>query len=130
MNPVSWACPLHLYTQMRSFSAELTELLEGSGARLKSYTVTRKGKGRITAREPGIEIKDLAPLFRNKIAEPFWVTYTYSEEQQNQPINLATHAGQEFDIILSGSLKVQIGEHIELLNEGDSIYYNSSRPTA
>jgi acetyl-CoA synthetase len=110
------------------FGVELTELLEGSGARLKSYTVTRKGKGRITAREPGIEIKDLAPLFRNKIAEPFWVTYTYSEEQQNQPINLATHAGQEFDIILSGSLKVQIGEHIEILNEGDSIYYNSSTP--
>ncbi len=110
------------------FGVEMTELLEGSGAHLKSYNVTRKGKGRLSAREPGIEIKDLAPLFRNKIVEPFWVTYTYSEEQQNAPINLLTHAGQEFDIILSGSLKIQIGEHTEILGEGDSIYYNSSTP--
>lgn len=107
---------------------ELTELLEGSSAHLSSYTITRKGKGRITAHEQGIEIKDLAPLFRHKIVEPCWVTYTYSEEQQNQPINLATHAGQEFDFIISGKLKVQIGEHTEILSEGDSIYYNSSTP--
>jgi acetyl-CoA synthetase len=110
------------------FGVELTELLEGSSAHLRSYTVTRKGRGRMTAREPGIEINDLAPLFRHKLVEPFWVTYAYSEEQQNKPITLAKHAGQEFDIILSGSLKVQIGEHTEILHEGDSIYYDSSTP--
>ena len=55
------------------------------------------------------------------------MTYTYSEGSRISPL-IATHAGQEFDIILSGSLKVQIGEHIEILNEGDSIYYNSSTP--
>ena len=110
------------------FGVELTELLEGSSAHLKSYTVTRRGRGRLTAHEPGIEIKDLAPLFRHKLVEPFWVTYTYDEQQQNQPIHLVGHAGQEFDIILSGSLKVQIGEHTEVLSEGDSIYYNSATP--
>ncbi|SHI13246.1 transcriptional regulator, XRE family with cupin sensor [Sporobacter termitidis DSM 10068] len=110
------------------FGVELTELLEGSSAHLSSYTVTRRGKGRMTAQEPGIDIKDLAPLFRHKIVEPFWVTYAYSEEQQSKPIALVGHAGQEFDIILSGSLKVQIGEHTEILNEGDSIYYNSTTP--
>jgi acetyl-CoA synthetase len=111
-----------------TFGVELTDLLEGSSAHLSSYMVTRKGKGRITAREEGIEIKDLAPLFRHKSAEPYYVTYAYSEEQQNKPINLITHAGQEFDFILSGKLKVQIGEHTEILAEGDSIYYNSSTP--
>jgi len=111
-----------------TFGVELTDLLEGSSAHLSSYMVTRKGKGRITAREEGIEIKDLAPLFRHKSAEPYYVTYAYSEVQQNKPINLITHAGQEFDFILSGKLKVQIGEHTEILSEGDSIYYNSSTP--
>ncbi len=110
------------------FGVELTELLEGSAAHLRSYTVTRRGKGRLTAHEPGIEIRDLAPLFRQKLVEPFWVTYAYSEEQQNRPIKLVGHAGQEFDFILSGKLKVQIGEHTEILSEGDSIYYNSSTP--
>jgi acetyl-CoA synthetase len=110
------------------FGVELTELLEGSPAHLSSYTITRRGKGRLTAREPGIEIKDLAPLFRHKLVEPYWVTYTYDEALQNKPITLARHAGHEFDIILSGKLKIQIGEHTEILSEGDSIYYNSDTP--
>ena len=111
-----------------AFDVELTELLEGHSARLSSYTVTRKGKGQATAKEDGIDIKNLAPKFRDKIAEPYWVRYEYSASQQNKPIHLSTHSGQEFDLVLSGSLKVQIGNHIEILYEGDSIYYNSSTP--
>lgn len=111
-----------------AFGVEITDLLEGSSARLSSYTVTRRGGGHITAREDGIEIRNIAPLFLHKIAEPYWVKYSYAEGQQNRPIHLTTHGGQEFDMILSGKLKVQIGEHIEILEEGDSIYYNSSSP--
>ena len=110
------------------FGVELTELLEGSSARLSSYTVTRKGKGQGTAKEDGIDIANLAPKFKDKLAEPYWVKYEYSASQQNKPISLTTHSGQEFDLVLSGRLKVQIGEHTEILDEGDSIYYNSSTP--
>ena len=67
-------------------------------------------------------------MFKKKLAEPYYVTYEYSEELQNKPIHLTKHSGQEFDFILSGRIKVQVGEHIEVLNEGDSIYYNSSSP--
>ena len=111
-----------------AFDVELTELLEGHSARLSSYTVTRKGMGQSTAKEDGIDIKNLAPKFRDKIAEPYYVRYEYSAAQQDKPIQLTTHSGQEFDLVLSGSLKVQIGTHVEILNEGDSIYYNSSTP--
>ena len=111
-----------------AFGVELTELLEGSSANLSSYTITRKGEGQSTAKEEGIDIRNLAPKFKDKIAEPYFVRYTYSAAQQNKPIHLTKHSGQEFDIILKGSLKVQIGEHTEVLNEGDSIYYNSSTP--
>ncbi len=111
-----------------AFDVELTELLEGRTAKLSSYTVTRKGMGQKTAKEDGIDITNLAPKFRDKIAEPYFVRYEYSASQQNKPIHLSTHSGQEFDFILSGSLKVQVGEHTEILREGDSIYYNSSIP--
>ena len=74
--------------------------------------MTRKGQGQPAAKEDGIEINSLAPMFRNKIAEPYWVRYEYSESQQNRPIHLTTHNGQEFDLVLAGSLKVQIGEHM------------------
>ena len=110
------------------FGIGITDLLEGQSAHLSSYTVTRKGEGQDTAKENGIEIKSLAPLFRKKIAEPYWVKYDFDEKLQNEPINLATHSGQEFDFVLSGKLKVQVGDNIEYLSEGDSIYYNSSTP--
>ncbi len=111
-----------------AFDVEMMELLEGRSARLSSYTITRKGGGQKTAEEDGIDIRNLAPKFRDKIAEPYFVRYAYDPTQQNKPIHLATHSGQEFDYVLSGRLKVQIGSHIEFLGEGDSIYYDSSTP--
>ena len=111
-----------------AFGIGITDLLEGRSANLSSYTVTRRGEGQQTAKEPGIEIANLAPLFRNKLAEPYYCTYDYDETQQRMPIHLTTHAGQEFDIILSGQMKVQVGDHTEILREGDSILYNSSTP--
>ena len=111
-----------------AFGVDMTDLLEGSSARLSTYTVTRKGKGQETAKEDGIDIANLAPKFKDKLAEPYYVTYEYSQSQQNKPIHLTTHSGQEFDLVLSGKLKVQVGDHVEVLGEGDSIYYNSSLP--
>ena len=111
-----------------AFGVDMTDLLQGSSAKLSTYTVTRKGKGQETAKEDGIDIANLAPKFKDKLAEPYYVTYEYSASQQNKPIHLTTHSGQEFDLVLSGKLKVQVGDHVEVLSEGDSIYYNSSMP--
>ena len=111
------------------FDVGMADILEGQSANLLSaYTITRKDHGQQTAKENGIDIKNLAPKFRKKLAEPYWVRYEYSADQQNRPIHLTKHSGQEFDLIISGSLKVQIGENTEVLHEGDSIFYNSSIP--
>ena len=110
------------------FGIGISDILEGQSAHLSSYTVTRKGQGQETAKEDGIQIQNLAPMFRQKIAEPYWVRYEYNSDLQNKPIHLTKHSGQEFDFIMSGHLKVQIGDNIEYLGEGDSIYYNSSTP--
>ena len=107
---------------------DMTDLLEGRSALLSSYTVTRKGKGQQTAKEEGIEIQNLAPLFRKKLAEPYWVKYEFDASLQDKPIHLTKHSGQEFDLVLKGQLKVQVGDNVEVLGEGDSIYYNSSTP--
>ncbi len=117
-----------IYKCALAFGIELTELLEGRSAKLRSYNVTRRGMGQQTAKEDGISIANLAPEFRNKIAEPYWVKYEYSPDLQNKPIHLTRHNGQEFDLVISGSLLVQVGTNRELLHEGDSIYYNSSTP--
>ena len=111
-----------------AFGIDMTDLLEGSAAHLSSYTVTRKGQGHETAKEEGITIQNMAPKFKNKLAEPYYVRYEYSKELQEKPIHLTKHSGQEFDLVISGSLLVQVGSHKEVLHEGDSIYYNSSTP--
>ncbi len=111
-----------------AFGLGITDILEGESARLKSYTVTRRGGGRQTAEEEGISIVNVAPMFKNKIAEPYFCKYDYSEALQNKPIHLTKHAGQEFDFVLSGKMKIQIGNNFEELAAGDSIYYNSNTP--
>ena len=111
-----------------TFGVELTELLEGQSAKLSGYSITRKGHGLVTASEDGIVIQNMAAMFRQKLATPYYVTYQYSEQLQNQPIHTTTHAGQEFDLVLKGSLKIRIGDHTEILHEGDSVFYKSSTP--
>ena len=112
----------------KAFDLELTDILEGHSAKLSGYTVTRRGEGLTTASEDGIIIQDMAPLFRKKLATPYWVTYQYSEELQKQPIHTVTHAGQEFDMVVKGSMRIRIGDREEVLREGDSVFFKSSTP--
>ncbi len=112
----------------QTFGVDATDILKGSSPTLSSFSVTKAGEGLPIVRRKGFRYNNLAPLFKNKTAEPFVVTATYHEDEQDKPIKLATHEGQEFDYVLAGKLKVQIDDHIEVLSEGDSIYYNSGTP--
>lgn len=107
------------------FGVDITELLTGDNPKLSFYTVVRRGNGPEIERRKGFEYRHLAHLMKNRIAEPFLVTAPYVAEDQNKPIEYSTHEGQEFDIVLKGILKVELEGHVEVLNEGDSIYYNS-----
>ncbi len=112
-----------------TLGVELTELLEGSNqAKLSGYAVTRKGKGPVTAAETGITIQNMAAMFQNKMATPYWCTYKYDPELENQPVKTVTHSGQEFNLVIKGTLKVRVGDHEEVLEEGDCIYFKSSTP--
>jgi len=117
-----------IYKCASRLGADPTDILKGQSPTLSAYTVNRAGEGLPIARRRGFDYKNLAYMFKDKIAEPFYVTARYSEEEQNTKIKTATHAGQEFDIVLSGSLKVCVDGKTEILSEGDSIYYDSSLP--
>ena len=111
-----------------AFGVDINALLEGHTAKLSRYLVTRGGQGPITAKEEGIEIRNMAAMFRNRLATPYYVTYSYDENLQRQPIHTTTHSGQEFDFVVSGSMRIRVGDHEEVLNAGDSIFYKSSTP--
>ena len=111
-----------------AFGVDINALLEGHSAHLSGYEVTRAGQGPVTAAESHMTIRNQAAMFKDRLGTPYWVTYKYDEKLMDQPISTTTHAGHEFDIVLKGSMDVRVGEHVERLNEGDSIYYKSSTP--
>ena len=111
-----------------AFGVDINSLLEGHSAHLSGYEVTRAGQGPVTASEEYMTIRNQAAMFRNRLGTPYWVTYKYDPKLLGQPIHTTTHSGQEFDIVLKGAMKIRVGDHVETLQEGDSIYYKSSTP--
>ncbi len=117
-----------IYRCATAFRVDVTDLIEGESPTLQSYTVTRRGDGQRIEQAHGMVYYNLAAAFRNRISEPLFVRAAFSEEAQHRPIECTTHAGQECDLVLKGHLKVQVGDHTEVLLEGDTIYYDSSTP--
>ncbi len=111
-----------------AFGVDINALLEGHTAKLSHFQVCRAGQGPVTVNERGILIRNMAAMFKGRLATPYYVTYDYDERQQRAPIHTTTHAGQEFDFVVSGSMRVKVGDHEETLKEGDSIFYKSSTP--
>ena len=117
-----------IYRCANAFNVDVTDIIEGQSPKLKSFTVTRRGEGQRIEKAHGMTYYNLASAFKNRIAEPLYVKSVYSEEAQNKEIELTTHSGQECDLIISGHLKVQVGNHTEVLGPGDSIYFDSNTP--
>ena len=114
-----------LFKASQCLGVDITDLITGESPKLSVYTVVRKNKGLPIERRVGFDYQNLAYLFKAREIETFLVTAKYDSKLENEPIQLSQHKGQEFDYILSGSLKVKINDSVEVLNQGDSIYYDS-----
>ena len=117
-----------LYRCALALNVDVTDIIEGTSPRLAGYTVTRSGEGQQIQKAHGMTYFNLAAAFKNRIAEPLYVVSEFDPKTQNADIELTTHEGQECDIVVKGALKVQVGDHVEVLHAGDSIYYDSSVP--
>ncbi|MBO5870123.1 MAG: AMP-binding protein, partial [Clostridia bacterium] len=117
-----------LFKCAKLLGMDISELVSGSDPKLDFYNLTRAGGGMPIKREKGFDYRHVAPLLKNRMSEPFIVTAKYDEELENKPITLATHKGQEFNLILTGNLKVQLGDHTYIMNPGDTVYYDSAHP--
>ncbi|HBR03493.1 MAG TPA: XRE family transcriptional regulator, partial [Ruminiclostridium sp.] len=115
-----------LYKVATRLGIDISELITGNSPTLSVYTHVRKGKGLRIERRKGLKYHSLAYLFKNRNAEPFLVEAAYDEDADKGEILLRHHDGQEFDYILSGSLKVRIDDHEFVMSEGDSVYYDAS----
>lgn len=115
---------LHKISQ--TYGLELTTLMFGDEPKMSSYFITRKGKGITVERTKAYKYQSLAAGFAGRKADPFRVTVHPKPDEE--PIFLNSHAGQEYNLVLSGRMLIQINNKELVLEEGDSIYFNSELP--
>ena len=112
-----------LYRVAHHFNMELSALLSGDEPKLNVYSIVRNGKGLNVERRKQYKYENLAWNFIHKKAEPFVVTVDPDLNEGKMEFN--SHAGQEFNYVLSGTLMIVVDEHEIILKEGDSIYFDS-----
>lgn len=115
-----------LHTIAHTYEIELTALLTGEEPHMHAYSLTRKLQAPEVIRSTAYKYQALAPNFINRKGNPFMVTV--APKNEDAPIHLNSHIGQEFNHILKGRLKLLLNGKEMILEEGDSIYFDSSLP--
>ena len=110
---------LHRISQ--KYGVEMTSLLFGEDPHMRSYYLTRKGQGTAMERTKAYKYQSLAAGFINRKSDPYVVTV----EPNDKPIHLNSHPGQEFNMVLEGRMMLSLNGKEMVLEEGDSIYFDS-----
>lgn len=113
-----------IYAAANKFGVDFTEILTGTPARLDTYHIVKRGQGKVVNRNPEYHFEDLAYRYADKIMQPLLVTL----EPTGEPAKLITHGGQEFNLVLEGTVVVVLGDKEFPLTAGDSIYFNPTIP--
>lgn len=113
-----------LYEIAQKMQVDMATLLTGEEPRMNIFTVTRKGKGVSVERRKQYRYQNLAEKFIHKRGEFFIVTVEPKPEGCKPSTN--SHQGQEFNYLLEGKVKLYIHNNEIILEEGDSIFFDSS----
>ena len=112
-----------IYELANKFQVDLSLLLTGEESRMSIFDVTRANKGISVERSKEYNHENLCSKFIHKKAETFLVTV---DPEKNPMPSLNSHPGQEFNYVLEGTVKIYIHNNEIILNEGDSIFFDST----
>ncbi len=115
-----------LYSFSVAYDLEISTLLTGDMPRMKGYSLTRKGTGVVAERRKEYKYQALNESFIHKKAQPFIVTV--APTSRKDAVSFSQHPGQEFNLVLKGRLMVVLNEKELILEEGDSLWFNSGLP--
>lgn len=79
----------------------------------------------IVGKSSGYSYESLGHRKQNRQMEPFLVTLNPVENFKLEPNQ---HVGEEIIFVLEGQVEVRLADHSDILNPGDSIYYDSTIP--
>ena len=108
------------------YGVSAEELMFAEAPHMKSYFVVRKGQGMSVERTKAYKYQSLVSGFVNHKADVFIVTV--EPKPGARVVYKNTHPGQEFNLVLEGKMELYIGGKTIVLDEGDSIYFDSSKP--
>ena len=115
-----------LMTIAHKYGVSTEELIFAEAPHMKSYCVVRKGQGMSIERTKAYKYQSLVGGFVNHKADVFIVTV--EPKPGATTIYKNAHPGQEFNLVLEGSMELYIGGKTMVLEEVDSIYFDSSKP--
>ncbi len=107
------------------FNVDMATLLTGRDSHARVFSVTRCGTGPVVERRQDYHYESLGGGFAKRALEPFLVTV---QPKPDEELHLNAHPGQEFNRVMTGRLKLLIDGHAVILNAGDAIYFDSTRP--
>ncbi len=118
--------PMGLLPQIGTlFGIESSAILTGGDSHARVFAVTRRGKGAVVERRKAYHYEHLAARFNGPRMEPFLVTVA---PKPGEPFSLNTHDGQEFNLVVGGTLELMSNGNLLVLEEGDSVYFDATRP--
>lgn len=115
-----------LYNIAEILEVDVSNIMSGHSPKLSYCSLVRRGKGLNIKKDNRYEYKPLAYTFKNKQSDPFLVTVAPDSEAPK----FHSHDGQEFNYVTSGQMQFFIEDIVYVLNEGDSVYFDSSIPHA
>ena len=113
-----------LYQLSVMFNMDMTELLTGRPARSDSLTLVKHGQGHVAERHPDYCLLQLAHDYKGRAFEPMIVTL----EPLDKAPDMIAHDAQEFNFLLAGTLELYHDGRQMTLEQGDSVYFDASKP--
>ena len=110
----------------RKYGISAEELMFAEAPHMKGYYVVRRGQGMSVERTKAYKYQSLVSGFVGHKADVFIVSVEPKPDAHKVYKN--SHPGQEFNLVLEGTMQLYLGGKTIILEEGDSIYFDSSKP--
>ncbi len=117
-----------IYNAANRLGVDVVDLMSGDSPKLSSMCVVRKGKGFKINRRAAYDYQHIAYTFRGKKVEPFVVTVEPKPDEEKPTLH--AHEGQELNFVVEGTMEFYLGSTVTVLEQGDSVYFNSGIPHA
>jgi transcriptional regulator with XRE-family HTH domain len=105
----------------KALGTNISNLLEHDGFLNAIITTKQKAEENLTSTDKGYLIYPYGSEYHEKKMQPFLFVARKGEVKQHE----LSHEGEEFIYVISGQMKMQVGEVEYLLKTGDSLYFNT-----